>query len=112
MKIWIKTSLRKPPQGKKVLCFDNGDVSVRQRFKDYWFPIPYIDSSLADIDEPELWQDIDFPQDFKGYMMILQDEKLYKIDEWEKMNPEDFNEFVEGMLKHFIDTRKDKSLCQ
>jgi hypothetical protein len=105
MKKWIKSKLRLPEQGKKVLCFDKGDLSVRQRFKDYWFPIPYIDSSLAEIDPPELWQEIDFPEGFYGYMKVFHQDKLYKIDEWEKVNPENFSELIENMLNHFKETR-------
>jgi len=101
MKIWIKSSLRKPPQGKKVLCFDNGDIYVRHRFKDYWFPIHYIDSESDNADEPEFWQEIDFPPGFYGYMQVFHAGEFYKIDEWEKLNPDDFNELVENMAKVF-----------
>jgi len=102
MKIWIKSSLRKPPQGKKVLCFTNGDIDVRQRFKDYWFPIPYVDSESDNSGEPEYWQDIDFPPCYYGYMQVFHEGKFYKMDEWEKVNPEAFNELVEDMAKVFI----------
>lgn len=101
MKEWIKTSLREPPQGKKVLCFHKGDVSVRQRFAKYWFPIPYIDSRLADIDPPQLWQEIDFPEGYEGYIKIFHDKEFYTIDEWEKIDAEVYKGFVKAMLKTF-----------
>lgn len=104
-KIWIKSALRKPPQGKKVLCFHNGDLSVRQRFKEYWFPIPFVDAKLSDIDEPEFWQDIDFPAGFYGYTKVLHEGMTYKMDEWEKVSPKDFNEFVDILLNDFNKSR-------
>ena len=66
---WIESNMRKPPQGKKVLCFNKGDLSVRQRLKDYWFPVPFVDSIFAEIGEPEKWQEIDFPN---GLQVILE----------------------------------------
>lgn len=101
-KNWIKSSIRKPPQGKKVLCFTKGDLDVRQRFKNYWIPIPYVDSKCADIDEPELWQEIEFPSPYTGYMQVLVEGKeLMNMDQFEKHCPEEFNEMVESMVKMF-----------
>lgn len=106
MKNWIETRLRKPPQGKKVLCFDKGDLSVRQRFKDYWFPIPYVDSEYADINPPELWQEIEFPKGFTGFLkLVALDGKNYTVDEFEKNYPEDFNDLVEDMVEVFKASR-------
>lgn len=108
MKKWIEPRLRKPPQGKKVLCFNNGDIDVRHRFKDYWIPIPYTDSKHADLEEPKMWQEIECPPGFTGFMRVIdgEDGKLYNMDEWEKVNPKEFNELVEKMVEHFEQTRK------
>jgi hypothetical protein len=105
MKIWIKSNLRKPPQGKKILCFDNGDISVRQRIKDHWFPIPYTDSAYADIDPPEFWQEIDFPEGFYGYMMVYYQGKYYRMDEWEITQPKKFEELHQTLLEDFEKSR-------
>lgn len=98
---WIKPNLRKPPQGKKVLCCSKGDISIRQRFADYWFPIPYVDSKFADIKEPELWQEIDFPGDLTGYLRVFWEGILYNMDEFEKVNPSGYNEMINGMLANY-----------
>ena len=100
-KIWIKSSIRKPEQGKKVLCFDKGDVDVRQRFKNCWAPIPYTDAKSANCDEQEFWQEIDFPNGYEGYMKVVCYNNLLKIDELEKKYPETYEEVVEKFLKMF-----------
>ncbi len=105
-KTWIKSSLRKPEQGKKVLCCNNGDLDVRQRFKDYWFPIPYVDSKLATIEVPELWQEISFPEPYTGYMRVLVDDILYMIDDLETHHPEVFKQIFEFLMTHYEDTHE------
>lgn len=98
MNRWYSPSVYLPDQGKKVLCFTNGDVDVRQRFKDYWIPIPYTDSSVADMKAPELWQEIDFPEPYTGYIKAMKKNKIMTIDEFEKNYPKDYEIFVENLI--------------
>lgn len=104
-KKWIKSSDQKPEQGKKVLCFNKGDVDVRQRFKEYWFPIPYVDAKLANINEPEMWQEIDFPEGFYGYLQVFIDDNLLKMDQLEKKHPTVFDDMVKALLDNFYKSR-------
>lgn len=106
---WVESKLRKPPQGKKVICFNKGDVTIRQRFKDYWFPIPFIDSKFADIEQPELWQEIDFPDGFTGSIRISFNGSLLNMDEIEKENPDIFNQIIEMQINLFNETRQSKA---
>jgi hypothetical protein len=107
-KTWIKSSLRKPEQGKKVLCFDKGDVDVRQRFKDCWAPIPYVDAECANCDQPEFWQEIDFPDGYFGYMKIIHENKLLTIDEFEKKHPELYEELIKDRLMKIFEKKAKK----
>lgn len=113
MNEWNKPSEKKPPQGKKVLCMRKGDFYVAQRFKDYWFSIPFADSKYAFFKEPELWQDINFPDGYTGFMKILVspddyilrfEENPYKeinVDELEKHDPDAFYLLIESLKKSF-----------
>jgi hypothetical protein len=93
-KKWIKSKLRKPEQGKKILCFHKGDIDIRQRFSDYWLPIPYTDSKFATFEEPEMWQEIDFPDGFQGYLQICVEDTLYNSDNLQKKYPTLYSELV------------------
>ena len=105
MTLWIESRLRLAPQGKKVLCFDNGDIDVRQRFKSFWIPMPYTDSKFANLDQPEFWQEISFPSGYKGYMQVFIEGELLFMDEYEKKHPELFESVVKTMLDHYKSTR-------
>lgn len=96
--VWKKPLEHKAPQGKKILHLKNGDVSVRQRFGKYWLPIPYIDSKFSDIEEPELWADIDLPGDLTGTLMLMIDSQLYNLDDFEIKYPEIYKCVVKTML--------------
>ncbi len=105
---WIQTRLRLPPQGKKVLWFNDGDCWVAQRFGKYWFPIPFCDSTLARIDAPVMWQDISLPDRFHGYMQLYIENKFYTIDEVEKEHNDVYRHFVNQILVYY--RRKKKSV--
>lgn len=103
--LWIKTKNRLPPQGKKVLCFTDGDCHVAQRFGKYWFPIPFTDSKFARIDPPQFWCDIVMPEPYEGRMRILIDKGLYDIDTLQKKHKAAYRQFVNLLLSQF---RKDR----
>jgi hypothetical protein len=105
---WIEPMLELPPQGKKILYFRKGDCSVRQRFDNYWVPIPYVDSQYCDFDPPQLWKDIELPGTFTGLMHVEVDGTRYTIDELEKAYPEAYNLMVEMQLALHQDLTKDK----
>ena len=100
-------SYQPPPQGYKVLCCNKGDYWVAQRFKHHWFPIPFVDSSLAELEPPEFWCHIPFNQHDKGYMMVLVKgyDKPMTMDQFEKKEPHDFNLFVDAMYEKWKNSR-------
>lgn len=99
---WISPDDKKPPQGKKLICFSNGDVTIRQRFNNYWFPIPYLDSKFTDIDEPTLWKDIGMPEDYTGRMYVEVKNVRYSIDELEITHPEVFFDLLKNLLNSYL----------
>lgn len=94
---WIDPKLRLPPQGKKILYFDKGDVYVVQRFGDYWVPIPFVDSEYAFHNAPELWAEFNFPPGYAGFCLFSFDEgkTLMTLDEAQKSNPDFYEDFME-----------------
>lgn len=95
MRKWKKPQDEKPAQGLKILCFNKGDIYIAQRFKNYWFSIPFHDSKYRFYKEPELWQEIDFPNGLKGKIHMRVDNVFYNMDQLEVEYPELFDEFVE-----------------
>lgn len=93
---WIDPKKNLPPQGKKVLYLKDGDVYVVQRFGKYWLPIPFFDSEYSLLDEPELWADIQLPQNLTGKIFFMIDDAKYETDSFEKYYPEAYNEFIEA----------------
>lgn len=113
---WYKPSEKKPVQGKKALCMHKGDLYVAQRFKDYWFSIPFGDSCYSRYFEPELWQEIDFPPPLTGMMLfVVNDGEKITADELENECLEAFNDFVKGVKASFdeyIDKKFQKKLLK
>lgn len=101
MNDWQSPIVERPPQGMKVLCFEKGDVYVAQRFKDYWFPIPFLDSKFALKNPPQLWKYIDLPHPYTGKMLVVVDEVTLDIDELEAQEPDLFNNMLFYMLETF-----------
>lgn len=98
---WIDPKLRLPPQGKKILYFDKGDVYIVQRFAEMWLPIPFTQPKFDFTKQPELWSDFELPGNYKGYMFISwsDEENLLTVDEFQKKHPEDYQEFIEHWRK-------------
>lgn len=96
---WIKTNSRLPPQGLKVLCFTKGDMFVSQRFGEYWFPFPFLDSQYATNEPPEMWKNIDFPDGFKGKMHVMVGKEKLDMDEFSRREPEDFKILINHLIK-------------
>lgn len=98
---WIDPKLRMPPQGKKILYFDHGDIYIVQRFGKYWFPIPFYDSKFSkDIykKEPQYWAEFNFPEKYTGKMKIKRrsENETIDMDDFCKKYPEDFKEFIDA----------------
>lgn len=105
---WFTSNIL-PEQGKKILCMDRGDFYVAQRFGQYWFSIPFYDSTFSRYNEPELWCEIDFPENYKGYIKILIDDENLTIDEAEKKHPDIYEIFVKGQLELFERKQSERS---
>jgi hypothetical protein len=90
-----------PEQGKKILCMDQGDFYVAQRFGPYWFSIPFYDSKHSRYNPPEKWAKIDFPKPYKGCVEVFVEGKMYSIDEIEKFHPDIHKILVKGQLELF-----------
>ncbi len=98
---WHKPQDKKPEQGKKVLCVYRGDIYVAQRFGKYWFSIPFHDSKYSLYKEPDLWQEIDFPEDMNGKILFLGDDELMDADSFEKKYPREFKKIVKFIKESF-----------
>jgi len=107
---WYKPQDKKPEQGKKVLCVYRGDIYVAQRFGKYWFSLPFHDSKYSLYKEPDLWQEIDFPEGMIGKVLFLfededslgkKNQELIDGDSLEKKCPAEFKEMVKWMKKSF-----------
>lgn len=96
---WISPKEKLPPQGKKVLWFGNGEAFVVQRFGDYWIPIPFFDSKYAFNNEPELWCDIEMPNELTGKIFVsVENEKLVDIDTLEEIHKDVYERMIKTML--------------
>lgn len=100
-KEWKDPRQDQPEQGKKVLCMYKGDFYVAQRFGLYWFSIPFYDSEFSRHFLPDLWQEIDFPNDLTGKIHVAVNGKIYDMDELEKEHPDTFDQMVKGQLNLF-----------
>ena len=96
---WIPSQMRSPPQGKKVLCFKNGDCWIAQRFGDDWIPMPFSDSRYATSVVPDVWASIEMPEGYTGETKIYVDQELFNIDELEKVKPETYHKICADMRK-------------
>ena len=96
---WISPKKKLPPQGKKILCFDKGDIYVALRFGKYWFPIPFLDARFATHLEPELWADIVPPEGYTGLIRTVVKERMYNMDELEINHYDSYKILVDGFLK-------------
>ena len=97
---WIRPEDELPPQGKKILYLQKGDVYVVQRWGEYWLPIPFHDSQYSFHDSPELWAHIELPEPLKGKALIaIEGEKrLLDLDEVEMVHPELYKELIEAKM--------------
>lgn len=96
---WILPKDELPPMGYKVLCYDEGDYFVAQRFREYWFAIPFTDSKFADHKEPQKWSHIEFTEGNKGYMYILYKGELRTLNEIDKIAPDILDELINKILQ-------------
>lgn len=103
---WYTLEEKKPEQGKKILYMRNGGFSVRQRFKDMYLAIPFTDSVFSEDLPPEKWAEIDFPDDFCGYLTIEAGDKTFTIDELEKHSPDGYELFIECILSAVKESKK------
>lgn len=102
-KIW-KDCLKEPaPLGKKVLCQNNGDFYVAQRFEEYYIPIPFPDHyNATHLSKPETWCEIDFPEPYTGYVRVQipgHGDKKFTLDELKLIDEKSYYELAESMIK-------------
>lgn len=92
-----------PPQGYKVLCVDKGDYFVAQRFRKYYFQIPFTDSRLASHNIPEKWTHIPFTNGNKGYMFLAhpEEEKPLNMDQLDEKYPEILDDLINRFLNNY-----------
>ncbi len=110
MKKWHKPKENKPPQGLKVLCMHKGDLYVAQRLGEYYFSIPFADSKFSRYFAPDLWQEIDFPGNLKGKLLIVVEDELMDMDTLEKKHNRIFTEMINGLLEAFKKGMKDDEI--
>jgi len=91
---WIDPKLRLPPQGKKILYFDKGDIYIVQRYDDMWVPIPFVDSKFAFTGPPQLWAEFNFPEGFFGKTKIFKEEEFIDFDTFQIKYPDEYEEFI------------------
>lgn len=110
---WIKyTPLTPPPQGLKVLCFNEGDCWTAYSFnyegKRIWVAcVPHLMKEKIKkfthhgvCDAPQYWAYIPFEQvpgdrEYKGYMMVNPEgDVLINMDELELKYPKEHKEIV------------------
>ena len=113
---WIRYSeYNKPPQGLKILCFNDGDVWVCRRLnykgKDYWVEIPYGGKHGSILtDEPKYWAKPDYPEGFTGYMKLaVEDEEPITIDEFQNKYPDQHKEFVEMIMSQSVKQKRKRT---
>ena len=105
---WHNPCEKKPVQGKKVLCMHKGDIYVAERYNNYWFPTIFLDSMHSRYFEPELWQEINFPEGLTGFKRFkVEDGELITADELEVQHHDVFHDLVQAMKKT-VDQYKDK----
>lgn len=112
---WIKLSqYNLPPQGLKILCFNDGDVWVCRRLnykgKDYWLEIPYGGRHGSILTHaPAYWMKPDYPDGFTGYIQIaLEGEDPMILDEFQEKHPKDHAKFVKSILDTSTKPKKKK----
>ena len=108
---WYTLDQRMPEQGKKIMCMNNGDFYVAQRFGRYWPSIPFIQDPLAKIDPPQKWQEIQFCDGYEGYVKVMSPLKpgvIMTLDMLEKYDPELYHQMVEAQAEFYYQTHKQK----
>ncbi len=102
---WVKTSEQLPPQGLKILYWDDGDCWVCWRMGPYWLPTVFTDSMHAKCTPPEMWSYIVFPGKFDGKIKIGTNNEsgLITIDELEAKCAERHRDFCEMLAKPIKD---------
>jgi hypothetical protein len=107
--MWIKYKNRKPPVGKKVNCFADGDVWVGMYFGGQMVtPCSPMKTGI----DPDLWQDIDMPDGFTGRMRILnpKTKNIEFMDEFVLNNKECYKELCGNYKKITPEKRKGMAL--
>jgi hypothetical protein len=104
MTIWRCCKKDPPPMAWKVLCMNRGDFFVAQRFEDFYFPIPFIDSKYAKNNLfPELWCEIDFMEPYTEYMKFIIDGKKMLADEFKIKDPDEYKDLLDSLIKSVKD---------
>lgn len=95
---WYSPKEKMPPQGKKILYFNKGDVYVVQRLNKFWLPIPFFDSKFSFHEKPELWADIELPGTYTGYLRLSCGGELLTLDEIQNKYPKTYGDFIKYLL--------------
>jgi hypothetical protein len=95
MSDWQSPKVERPPQGVKVLWFDDGNIFVVQRYGDKYLAI--IPNYAKLLPEPKLWAHIEFPPGYEGitYLTPKGSDQRLTFDEFERDYPEDHKKFME-----------------
>jgi hypothetical protein len=96
---WIDPKDKLPPQGKKVLYCDHGDICVAQRYGHLWVPIPFVDSQFRFHKAPELWAEFNIPNGFSGKVHLQLGKRMLSIDEFEQEFPEEYKDLIDKKAK-------------
>lgn len=103
---WRSPKIELPPQGLKVICFDEGDVWCGVRFGDLWSSRPF--SKSCGPEAPQLWRYCKVPEPYTGYAFISvtgDPKDVISFDELEKEHPKIWKKMYEMTKRMWTDPK-------
>jgi hypothetical protein len=110
MSEWFECKKKQPELGKKVLCHKLGDIYVAMRLENYYIPVIFENHKYSKyLCDPDLWCEIDFPNELTGYFMVapkgLQG-SILNLTECKSLHPDIYWELANKMI-NFIKNLSD-----
>ena len=100
---WKSPKVEKPPQARKILWFNKGELFVTHRFGDKYLCITPVGAKI--LEEPMLWALAPMPDPYDGFMLFRIDDnkEMLTLDEVEEKFPEDYKQLVDMIENHRIE---------